>query len=152
MRKELKRNPVHPDPRARSRSALDPESHPIEPSFLPLQTGQYFSLPALLDALNPRRRDVNRHSVLEPRTEQSMHVRMRRPVHSAMLMNRENALRPSQGTAKRLVDSVAQNAGQETSVEPREPCRRGVVDRQDEAEVDRASEVSTILAEGPSDG
>jgi hypothetical protein len=40
--------------------------HALQAALLALQGGQNLPLPALLDALDPRRRDVDRHPILEP--------------------------------------------------------------------------------------
>jgi hypothetical protein len=105
----------------------------IEPPFLPLQTGQNLALPALLDPLDPHWRDVNGHPVFEPRTEQRVDVRMRRPAVAAVLMDREDTLESAGGTPESLVDRVSQNAFAEVPIEPRETLRGRVVDGHDEA-------------------
>jgi len=109
----------------------------LEPALLTLQAGENLPLPALLDALDLHRGDVARHPVLEPRAEQSMHVRVGRAVLAAVLMDREDALGTSSDAAESLLDGVTKDALRKVSVEPLEALGRGVVDRQDEAEVDR---------------
>jgi len=60
------------------------------------------SLPALLDALDPDRRDVDRHSVLESRAQESMDVRVGRAIPSSVLMDGKHAL----GAPSRAPDAV----------------------------------------------
>src|SRR5437867_3505771 len=67
-------------------------SRPLKPTLLARQAIQNLPLPALFDALNPDRRDVDRHSVLEPRAEESMDVRVRRAILSTVLMDRKHPL------------------------------------------------------------
>ena len=139
-------------PRRPFGGSLEPVPHPFEPSFLSLEAGENLAFPAFPQSPNPRRRNVNGHAVLEPRTEQSMHVRMRRPIDAAVLVNGEDALDTPQRTAERLVDRVTENACRQPPVEPGESCRCRVVDCQDETEVDRASQVSTVFPESPANG
>ena len=55
------------------------------------------------------------------------------------------------GAAEGPLDGVAQNALGEASIEPLEALGRGVVDGQDEAEVDRVPQTPAVLAEGLAD-
>jgi hypothetical protein len=137
---------------SRDRNARQSVSGQHEPAFLPLQSGQNLSLPALLDPLDPNRRYVDRHSVFEPRAEHSMHVRMGRAVLAAVLMDCEDALCAARGTAESLFDGVAQDALRKPPVDPLEALNCGVVDSQDEAEVDGAPETAAVLTERLADG
>ena len=126
-------------------------AHPVEPPLLALQAGEDLPLPALLDALDPDRRDVDRHPILEPRAEKRVHVWVRRPACAAVVMDRENPLGSSQGTTECLVDRITHDALGLGPVQPPEAFRRGVVHGHDEAEVGRVPETSSVLAEGPTD-
>jgi hypothetical protein len=108
-----------------------------EPALLALQAAEHLPLPALLDPLDPHRRDVDRYSGLETRAEESMNVWMRQAILAAVLMDREDALGSASGTPESLLDRVAHDALREMSVEALEARRRGVVHGQDEAEIDR---------------
>jgi hypothetical protein len=74
----------------------------LKPPFLPRQAVQNLPLPALLDALDPDRRDVDGHSVLEPGTQEGMAVRVGRTILSTVLMDRKHAL----GAAGRAPESL----------------------------------------------
>src|SRR5262249_38340084 len=74
------------------------------------------------------------------------------PVQSAVLVDGEDALSSSQSPVEGLVDGVAQDALREPSIEPRKARGRGVVDGQDEAEVDRAAQAPSVVTKGPADG
>ena len=111
-------------------------SRSIEPALLARQGVQNLSLPALLDALDPDRRDVDRHSVLESRAQESMAVRVGRAIPSSVLMDGKHAL----GAPSRAPD-----------VEPLEALGRRVVHGQDEAEVDRVSQTPAIATEPVTD-
>src|SRR6266571_304567 len=124
----------------------------IGPALLALQTEQNLPLPAFLDPLDPDRGEVDRHPVLEPRAEESVHVRMGGPALAAVLMDREHALGAPGGSAEGLLHGVTQNPLAEVAVEPMEALRRGVVHGQDEAEVNRAPETAAVLAERLPDG
>ncbi len=53
---------------------------------------------------------MDRHSILEPRAQQRVHVRVCGSIRPTMLVDRENTLRLAQGPAKGLIDGVAQDA------------------------------------------
>ena len=72
-----------------------------------LEADKDLPLPALTHSLDPLRRDVDGHAVLKPRAEQRVDVRMRRAIESAVLMDGEDALGATEGTAERLLDGVA---------------------------------------------
>ena len=114
-------------------------SRPLKPAFMARHAVQNLPLPALLDALDPDRRDVDRHPVLEPRAQESMDVRVGRAILPTVLMDRKHALGAASGATESLLDGIAQDALREMPVEPLEALRRRVVHGQDEAEVDRAS-------------
>ena len=114
-------------------------SRSAEPAFLPRQAVKNLPLPALLDALDPDRRDVDRHSVLVPRALESMDVRVGRAILSTVLMDRKHPLGAPSRATESLLDGIAQDALREMPVEPLEALRRRVVHGQDEAEVDRVS-------------
>jgi hypothetical protein len=124
----------------------------IQPPLLALQARQNLPLPPLLDPLDPDRGEVDRHAVLEPRAEQRVHVRVRGAVMAAVLMHGKDALDAPGGTTGGSLDGVTQNALGEVSIEPLEALRRGVVDGQDEAEVDRLPEAAPVLDEELTDG
>ena len=129
MGQELKRKPIAFNSGPRRDARRQAPAHAIEPPFLALQAGEDLPLPALLDPLNPHRRDVDRHSVREPRAEQSMYVRVDRAVLAAVLMDRENALSTSSGAGESPLDSVAQDhapkdARQSVASAPPWGCRR----------------------------
>jgi hypothetical protein len=135
----LLRASVIPIAPARNESVSQGLSRPLEAAFLARQAVQNLPLPALFDALDPDRRDVDRHSVLEPGAQESMHVRVRRAILSTMLMDRKHALGAPRRATESLLDGIAQDALREMPVEPLEALRRRVVHCQDEAEVDRVS-------------
>ena len=80
-------------------------SRSLKPALLERQAVQNLPLPAVLDALDPDRRDVDRHSVLEPRAQESMDVRVGRAILSTVLMDRKHAWAPR--AAPRRVFSTA---------------------------------------------
>jgi len=124
---------------ARSEGVSQGLSRSLEPAFLARQAIQDLPLPALLDALDPDRRDVDRHSVFEPRAQESMDVRVGRAILSAVLMDRKHALGAASRATESLLDGIAEDVLREMPVEPFEALRRRVVHGQDEAEVDRVS-------------
>jgi len=54
-REHLKRKPIISTARLYREARHQGLTHPVEPSFLALQAGEDLPLPALLDALDPRR-------------------------------------------------------------------------------------------------
>jgi hypothetical protein len=54
-RQHLKRNPIVSIARQYRKTRHKALAHPVEPPFLALQAGEDLPLPALLDALDPRR-------------------------------------------------------------------------------------------------
>ena len=68
-----------------------------QPAILAREADEHLALPALAHPLDPLRRDVDGHAVLEPWAEQRVDVRMRRTIESAVLMNRESALGATDG-------------------------------------------------------
>ena len=91
-------------------------SRAFEPALLALQADENLLLPALPYPLDPHRRKVHCHPVLEARAEESVHVRMSGSTLSAVLMDGEDALGASGGAAKGLPDGVTENALAEVSV------------------------------------
>jgi hypothetical protein len=71
---------------------------------------------------------VDRHSVGEPRAEESVDVRVGRAVMAAVLMDREDPLGGSGGAAEGVLDRVPKDALRQSPVEALEALRRGVVD------------------------
>ena len=120
---------------------------PVESSFLPLKADQDFPLPAFPDALDSYGREVDGHPILEAWTEKSVHVWVRRPAHAAVLVDGENTLRAAGCSAEGLLHGVTQDAVAERAVKPAEAFGGGVVHRQDEPEVDGASEAARVLPE-----
>ena len=118
-----------------------------EPALMTLQAVENLSLPAFLDSLDPHRRDVDRHSVLGPRAEKRMHMRVCRPILATVLMDREDALNPARGTAEGPLHGIAQDALREKAIETLEARRRRVVHGHDEAEVDWIPEPAAVIAE-----
>jgi hypothetical protein len=96
---------------------LPGSTEPALLALLALQAAEHLPLPALLDPLDPHRRNVDRYSGLEARAEESMHVGMRQAILAAVLMDREDALSTSSGPAESLLDSVAQDALRKVPVE-----------------------------------
>ena len=123
-----------------------------EPTLLPLQAGENLPLPALLDSLDSHRGEVYRHSVVEPRAEERVHMRVGGAVLTAVLMDCEDALGTSSGAAEGLLDGVAQDALGRVPVEAPETLRRGVVDGQDQAEVGGVPEAAAVATKGFADG
>jgi hypothetical protein len=70
---------------ARGERVIEGLSGSLEPAFLAFQAVENLPFPALLDPLDPQRRDMDRHSVLEPRAEESMHVRVCRAILSGRI-------------------------------------------------------------------
>jgi hypothetical protein len=93
---------------------------------------------------------VNGHPVLEAGTEERVHVRVGWASDSAMLMDREDALRSAECAAKRTLDGVAQEALRAVAVDGSEPVSGIVIDGQNEAEIDGASETEGVLTESRS--
>jgi len=91
---------------------------------------------------------VHCHPVLEARAEESVHVRMSGSVLPAVLMDGEDALGTSGGAAKGVLDGVTENALAEVAVQLPEALGGGVVNGQDEAEVDGIPEPARVLAQG----
>jgi hypothetical protein len=114
---------------------------------LALEADEDLPLPALAQVLDPLRRNVDRHAVLEPRAEQGVDVRVRRPAKSAVLMDRKDALGAPKGAAERPLDGVAQDALRDGGLESAEALRSLVVDSQDEAEVGRVSESVGVVSQ-----
>jgi hypothetical protein len=137
---------------ARSERVGQGLSRSLEPALLALQAVENLSLPALLDSLEPHRRDVDRHPVLEAGAEESMHVRVCRPVLATVLMDREDALNSAGGTTESPLHSITHDALREAAVEALEPFRRRVVHGHDEAEVGWVPQPAAVIAEGLSDG
>ena len=121
-------------------------SRSVEPALLALQAVEDLSLPALLDSLQPDRRDVDRDPVLEARAEKSMHVGVRRPILATMLMDREHTLSSTRAATESPVDGIAQDAFRKAAVEALEPFRRRVIHGHDEAEVGRVPEPAAVIA------
>jgi len=89
---------------------------------------------------------VDSHPVLEARAKESVHVRVSGSALAAVLVDGEDALGASRGTAEGLLDGVTQNALPEGAVEPAEAFGRDVVHGQDEAEVGGIPEPAGVLA------
>jgi len=120
----------------------------FEPALLALQADENLLFPALPHPLDPHRRKVHCHPVLEARAEESVHVRMSGSVLPAVLMDGEDALGTSGGAAKGVLDGVTENALAEVAVQLPEALGGGVVNGQDEAEVDGIPEPARVLAQG----
>jgi hypothetical protein len=73
---------------------------------LALETRENLPFPTFLDPLEPHKRDVNRDSVLETRAEESMHVRMGRPILAAVLVDGEDSLGSPGNAAESLLNGV----------------------------------------------
>ena len=121
---------------ARERTRDKGLARAVEPSLLALQPDENLLLPAFLNSLDPQRREVDGHSVLEAWAEERVHVRMSRSALAAVLVDGENALGASGAAAEGLLDGVTQNALGEMTVQPVEALGRGVVHGENEAEVD----------------
>jgi hypothetical protein len=104
-----------------------------EPALLALQAVEDLSLPALLDSLDPHRRDVDRHSVLESWAQESVHVRVCRPILAAVLMDGEDTLNSPRCATEGPIHGIAENALGKKAVEALEPFRRRVIHGHDEA-------------------
>src|SRR5258707_15520832 len=76
---------------------------------------------------------------------------MRRTILTSVLMDGEDALDSASCAAAGLIDGVSQDPLGQAAVEAGEALGGGVVDGEDEAEVDRVPETSCILDEGPPD-
>jgi hypothetical protein len=124
----------------------------VESALLALQAVEDLSLPALLDSLKPHRRDMDRHSVLEPGAEERVHVRMCWPILATVLMDREDALNSPRGTTEGALHSITHDALREAAVEALEPFRRRVVHGHDETEVGWVPQPAAVIAEGLSYG
>src|SRR2546422_5023197 len=135
--------------RARRRRMTEDLTGSNDPALMTLQAVENLSLPAFLDSLDPHRRDVDRHSVLEPRAEKSVHVRVCRPILAAVLMDREDALNSPSGTAEGSLHGIAQDPLREMAVEALEAPHRRVVHGHDEAEVGRVPKPAAVIAQGP---
>ena len=113
-----------------------------------LQAVEDLSLPALLDSLDPHRRDVDRHSVLESWAQVSVHVRVCRPILAAVLMDGEDTLNSPRGATEGPIHGIAENALGKKAVEALEPFRRRVIHGHDEAEVHWVPQPTAVIAEG----
>jgi hypothetical protein len=80
-----------------------------------------------------------------------MDVWMRRPVVSAVLVDREYALDIPRRAPKGLLDGVTDGPFRGRAVQPSEAFGGPVVDRQDEAEIRRPAQPPRILGEGSLD-
>src|SRR5262249_25033833 len=121
-------------------------------AFLALQPDENLLLPPFPDPLNPQRREVDLHPILEAWAQQSVHVRVSGSALATMLMDGEHALGTSSRAAEGLLDGVTHHALAETTVQPPEALGCGIVHGQNEAEADGASEGACVLPEGLSDG
>jgi hypothetical protein len=79
---------------------------------------------------------VDGDPVLEAWAEKSVNVRVRRSVYTAVLVDGKDTLRAAGGAAERLLHGVTQDAVAERAIQPAEALGGGVVQGQDEAEVD----------------
>ncbi len=116
-----------------------------------LEPDEDLTFPPLSHTLDPLRREVDSHPILEPRTQQRVNVRVRRTVRASVLMDREDALGAADGTAERLLDRVTQHPLGDGALQPAEALRGLVVDGQDEAEEDRAVQSTGVVAKRPPD-
>jgi hypothetical protein len=78
----------------------------FETALLALQPDENLVLPAFPDPLDPHRREMDRHPVLEAWAEERVHVRMSGSALAAVLMDGEHALGASSGAAEGLLDGV----------------------------------------------
>ena len=78
-------------------------------------------------------------------------MRVRHATDSAVLVDREDALRSARSAPEGLLDGVPNHALSEPFVEAREALGGLVVDREDEAEVDRLPEPAPVLDHRPAD-
>ena len=91
-RQPLKRKPIVSIAKPYGKARPEALANPVEPPLLALQVREDLLLPALLDPLDPGRRDVDRHPILEPRAEKHVHVWVRRPARAAVVMDCEDPL------------------------------------------------------------
>jgi hypothetical protein len=82
----------------------------VESALQAVQAVKNLPLPSLIDPLEPHRRDVDRHPILESRAEQSVYMGVGRPVLTTVLMHSEHALSATDCTSEGLRDGIAQNA------------------------------------------
>src|SRR6266545_8059062 len=75
-------------------------------------------------------------------------MRVRSAALAAVLVDREDALDTARRSAESLLNRVAKDAFGQAPVQPREALGRPVIDRENEAEVDRVPEPSRVLDEG----
>ena len=81
---------------------------------------------------------MNRRPVLEPRTQEHVDVWVRWPFMAAVLVDREDALHVSGGAPEGPLRCITDCPLRSRAVQPGEAFRGAVVDRQDEAEIDRS--------------
>jgi hypothetical protein len=74
-----------------------------------------------------------------------------RPILSAMLVDREDALHVAGGAPEGLLNRITDGPLRGRAVQPGEAFRGGVVDRQDETEIGRPRETACVFRERPLD-
>jgi hypothetical protein len=134
-------------PLAAELSSAQGPSSALEAAFQAVEPLKNFPFPALPNALDPHRRKMNRHSVLEPWAEQGMYVRVSGSTYTTVLVNRENALSATGGAAESLLEGVPQDAFAEVTVQGPAAPSCGVVYGQDETEVDGMPKAACVVSE-----
>ena len=91
---------------ARDEGRSETLASPVESTFLALQAVENLVFPALPDSLNPHRREVNGHPVLEAGTKESVDVRVGGSALAAMLVDGEHTLGAPCRAAEGLLNGV----------------------------------------------